>query len=179
MTDTPQRPFLVRLLLGLAQLVVGFGVFVYSLLDELLFPIFRPLITWLGKLALFERLERMIGRSPPYVVLLMLATPFALIEPAKLFAVYLIATGKVLTGAGLMLVAQVLSLLICERIFHAGREPLMRIGWFRVLIGWLVGLRDAAFGWVKATAIWRAASAQVRRIREWFRSLFRGTQPPH
>ena len=163
--------------MGLAQLVVGIGVFFYSLLDELLFPVFRPFIAWVGKLALFERLGRLIGRSPPYVVLVMLATPFALIEPAKLFAVYLIATGQVLAGAGLMLVAQVMSLLICERIFHAGREPLMRIGWFRVLMGWLVGLRDAAFGWVKATAVWRAASAWARSVRAWFKKLLGGAGP--
>jgi hypothetical protein len=70
----------------------------------------------------------------------------------------------------------VLSLTICERIFHAGREPLMRIGWFRVTIRFVVGLRDAVFGWVKSTAIWRAAAGLARSVREWVVGLFRGAK---
>ncbi len=74
-----------------------------------------------------------------------------------------------------MLAAQVLSLMICERIFHAGRGQLMKIGWFWASVRWLVGLRDAAFGWVSAMPLWQGAMAQVRRVRNWFRRLFGGS----
>jgi len=47
----------------------------------------------------------------------------------------------------------------------------MKIGWFARLMGWVVGLRDWAFGWVKATVAWRAAARIARSTRDWFRSL--------
>lgn len=179
MDEKPAGPIVVRWLNRAARFVVGVVVFAYALLDELLFPVFRPLIRWLGGLALFERLGRLIASSPPYAVLVMLATPFLLIEPAKVYALYLLATAHWLSGAGTMLAAQVLSLMICERIFHAGRGQLMKIGWFWASVRWLVGLRDAAFGWVSAMPLWQGAMAQVRRVRNWFRRLFSGGAEPN
>ncbi len=56
MDEKPAGPIVVRWLNRAARFVVGVVVFAYALLDELLFPVFRPLIRWLGGLALFERL---------------------------------------------------------------------------------------------------------------------------
>jgi hypothetical protein len=171
MTDEQAIPAWRRVIRGIGRAVVTIAVVIYTLLDELLFPLFRPLIRWLGHLQLFQRLGALIGRLPPYVALALLAVPFVIIEPAKLFAVYWGATGHVVQGTILLLIAQVLSLLICERIFHAAYEPLMRIGWLKALLGWLFGLRDRAIGWAKSTAAWQAAVGWVRGAREWLRGL--------
>jgi hypothetical protein len=162
-----------RVIRAIGRAVVTVAVVIYTLLDELLFPLFRPLIARLSALRLFQRLGAAIGRLPPYVALGLLAVPFVVIEPAKLFAVYWGATGHVVQGTILLLVAQVLSLLVCERIFHAAYGPLMRIGWLKVLLGWLFGLRDKAIGWAKSTAAWQAAVGWVRGAREWLRGLLR------
>jgi hypothetical protein len=158
-----------HLLRLVVRIVVAVFVVGYTLLDELLFPLFRPLIRWLGHLRLFERIGVLIGQLPPYVVLVLLAVPFVLIEPAKVYALLLIATGHIVTGVGLMLVAQVLSLLILERIYHAGHAPLMRIGWFKAVMGWVIALRDKALGVIRATAAWRFAVRQARRVKAWSR----------
>lgn len=156
---------------GALRFVVAIGVVIYTILDELLFPLVRPLIGWLGHLRLFERLGQLIGRSPPYAVLVLLAVPFVIIEPAKVYALYLFATGHLVSGVVLLVVAQILSLLICERIYHAGHGPLMRIGWFRTLMTWIVALRDKALGLIRSTAAWRATTRMVRGVREWFRGV--------
>ena len=155
----------------IARIVVTIGVVIYTLLDELLFPLFRPAIHWLGELRLFQQLATLIQRLPPYGVLALLAVPFIVLEPAKLFAIYWGAVGHPAQGVILLLIAQVASILTCDRIFHVGYEPLMRIGWFNRLMAWSIGLRDLALDRAKSTGVWKAAAAFGRGIRDWFRSL--------
>ena len=162
----------IRIVRGLVRIVVGIGVVGYTLLDALLFPLVRPLLGWLGRLRVFERLGRAIGQLPPYAALVALAVPFAAIEPAKVYALYLVAIGQAVAGIGLLILAQVLSLLVCERIYHAAHAPLMRIGWFRALMGWVTRLRDRALGWIRATAAWRLAAQVAKRVRDWLLGLF-------
>ena len=171
MSEIDDRPGWLRAVRATARVIVAIGVVVYTLLDEVLFPLFRPLIAWLGHLKLFERLGALIGSSPPYLALLLLAVPFAIIEPAKVYALFLFASGHILLGPALLVVAQVLSLLICERIYHAGYAPLMRIVWFRRLMAWLVTLRDKALGWIRSSAAWQWSRGVAVRIRAWFRGL--------
>lgn len=161
----------MAILRAVLRFFVTIGVVIYTVLDELLFPLVRPLLKALGDLRLFQKLAGWIRSLPPYVVLVLLAVPFILIEPAKVFALYWTATGHVVQGALLLLVAQIVSLLTCERIFHVGYEPLMRISWFKRLMAWLFGLRDKAMGWAKSTRIWQAAAQTVTSIRTWFRGL--------
>jgi len=160
---------------AIARFVVAVLVVAYTLLDELLFPLFRPAIRWLSELRLFQRLGALIARLPPYVALVLLAVPFVIIEPAKVGALWVMATGHVIEGVVLLLIAQVLSLLICERIFHAAYEPLMRIGWFASVLGWLFGIRDRALALARGTAVWKAAVAIGRGVRDWVRGVLAGS----
>jgi hypothetical protein len=155
----------------IARIVVTIGVVIYTALDELLFPLFRPAIRWLGRLQLFQLLAKAIRGLPPYAVLALLIVPFIVLEPAKLFAIYWGAVGHPLQGVLLLLVAQVASILTCDRIFHVGYAPLMRIGWFNQLMIWVIHLRDLALGWAKSTGVWKASAVFVRGIRDWFRGL--------
>ena len=104
-------------------------------------------------------------------MLVLLAVPFVIIEPIKVFAVYWGATGHVIQGGALLLVAHLVSILTCDRIYHSGHGQLMKIIWFARLMAWLVRLRDKAFAWARSTAAWRAASAMARSIRDWFRGI--------
>ena len=165
---------MMDVLKAVARFAVAVAVVAYTLLDELLSPVFRPAIRWLSALRLFQRLGEAIGRLPPYGALVLLAVPFVIIEPAKVGALWVIATGRVVEGTVLLLIAHAMSLLICERIFHAGYGPLMRIGWFRALLDWLFSIRDRAIAWGKDTAAWKAAVGVARNVREWVRGVVTG-----
>jgi len=88
----PANPFVSTLRFA-ARLIATIVVVVWAVFDELLFQPLRPLVRWLSGLRLFEAIGALIGRAPPYGVLVMLAVPFALIEPLKIVALYWIATG--------------------------------------------------------------------------------------
>ena len=159
----------MRAIKAVGRFIVAVAVIGYMLLDELLFPLFRPLIAWLAGLRLFQRLGQWLGRIPPYLALVAFAVPFVIIEPVKVAAIWWAGIGHVVTGTIGLLLAHALSLLVVERIFHAAYVPLMRIGWFAKLLGWLFGIRDRAIALVKATSAWRLAAQWARGLREWFR----------
>ncbi|WP_421759118.1 hypothetical protein [Devosia sp.] len=169
--NTPERPLWQQVIRAVARFVVTVAVVFYTLLDELLFPLFRPAIRWLGELQLFQALGRLIQRLPPYALLVLLAVPFIVIEPAKVFALYWGAVGHPFQCLILLIIAQIVSILTCDRIFHVGYEPLMRIGWFKRLMSWVIGLRDKALGWAKATEVWKASVAMIRSVRTWFQGV--------
>lgn len=166
-----QNPLPMRALRAVGRFFVAVAVVGYTILDELLFPLFRPVIRWLTGLRPFQRLGEWLGRLPPYAALVALGVPFVIIEPAKVVALWWVGTGHVISGTIALLLAHALSLLVVERIFHAVYRPLMRIGWFARLLGWLFAIRDRAIAMVKSTAAWRAASMWARGLREWFRGV--------
>lgn len=158
----------LRALVAVLHAAVTAAVLLYEVLAAIFAPVLRPLWRWLSSLRLFQAIGDWIGRQHPYVVLLLLGVPFVVIEPAKYVAVIWGVLGHPAEGAIALVVAEVLSLLVCERIFHAGYEPLMRIGWFNRSLFWLLGLRDRAVAWAKATAAWRLAKETWQRVREAF-----------
>lgn len=146
------------------------AVVVYVALDGLVGFALRPVNRWLSSLAIIERLGAWIASLPAYVVLFLLLVPFAFAEPAKIFALYLMGTGHVVSGLILIVIAYLVSLLVVERLYHAGREKLHTIPWFARLMDWLTALRDRFLDWARATAAWRAARRLVEDVKAWFGS---------
>lgn len=171
MTNEQAVPAWRRVIRATGRAVVTIAVVIYTVLDELLFPLFRPLIRWLGGLRLFQRLGAWLGRLPSYGALVALGVPFVIIEPAKVVAIWWAGTGHIVSGTIGLLFAHALSLLVVERIFHAAYQPLMQIDWLSRLLGWLFALRDRAIGWARSTAAWQAAAGWVRGVREWLRGV--------
>lgn len=157
---------LVRLLLIPVDLVVAFVI----VLDELVRPLYRPLLAWLGAFRLVARLEAAIGRLPPYGVLAMLAVPFAVAEPLKLFSLLLLARGAWLSGIVTMALGHLTSFVLVERVYQAGRAQLLTIPWFARCMEWLDRIRQVVVERVKQTGAWRRAWALARAVRERARS---------
>src|SRR3569623_2706377 len=162
---------LLTMLRAIGRFVVGIFVVGYAILDTLLFPLFRPWIRVLAGLRRFEAIGALIVKLPPYVVLLILAVPFVVREPLKVFALYWFALGHLIQGGILLIVAHGASILTLERLYQAGKPQLMKIGWFARVMGWLGALRDAALNLAKSTAAWKWAAETGSAVRAWFRSL--------
>ena len=144
-SNRPDR--LQRLLLLAAEGVIIF----YLALDALVAPLFRPLLRWLAKLQLVLRFERFVADLPPYGILALLAIPFGVAELAKVYAVFLIATGLERTGWTIFILAYLVSFIFVERTYSAGKAKLRTIGWFARLMDWLAAFRDRLLEWVRST----------------------------
>ena len=162
------RPDGLRRLLLLA--VEGLIIF-YLALDALVAPVFRPLLRWLAKLRFVIRFERLVADLPPYAILALLAIPFGIAELAKVYAVFLIATGRERTGWTIFILAYLVSFIFVERTYNAGKAKLRTIGWFAKIMDWLAAFRDGLLAWVRSTPAFAFFSRLKRRfagvIRRW------------
>lgn len=165
-----------RGLRGLFLWVAKAVVIVYVVLDGLATPIIQPLLRWVAKLRIVIRLQGAVAALPPYAILVLLGVPLAFAEPAKLYALVLMGQGHFTMGLATMAMAYLVSLVIVERIYHAGRAKLKTISWFAKLMEWLTGIRERLLAWARTTRIWvfsvrvkRAARALTVKLRLLFR----------
>ena len=157
-----------RLFLLPAKAVVVF----YVVLDGIVTPVVRPLLGWVARLRFVIRLQDVVAALPAYAILVLLAIPFAFAEPAKIYALYLITAGHFATGLVTISMAYLVSLLIVERIYHAGRMKLATIPWFAKLMDWLIGIRDRLLAWARATQVW-AYSVKLKQKARAFAAKLR------
>ena len=170
------KPSLLRTVLSIpAEIVVG----LYVVIDGIVSPLFRPLVRWLSRLQLVKRLEHAIGSMPPYLLLVLLVVPFAFAEVAKVYALFMMGEGHFKSGMTLFIMAYVVSILVCERTFHAGKKQLLTIPWFAKLYDWVMMIRDHILAWFRTTWIWAKAvelrqtmRIATRRLKDRVRATF-------
>ena len=145
----------------LAEIVVA----VYLLLDAIVSPIVRPTLRFFGELRIVAQLRSWIERLGPYPSLALLLVPVAFVEPAKLGALYLIGLGHVVSGTALLILAQILSVLLVERLFVIVKPRLLELAWFARLWGWFVAIRDPALRWLLTRAAWILRLRILAKVR--------------
>src|SRR4051794_25308383 len=121
-SSRPLRQALRVPLLVLAVVVV--------LIDDLFRSFVIPAVRALPRLKAVQRLETAIARLPAYGILTLFLVPLAVIEPFKIYALYLLGQGSILSGLFVFFVAKVVGLGLAERLFAIGRTQLLSIAWF-------------------------------------------------
>jgi len=135
------------------------------LLDELVRPLYRPLIRRIAALRLMQLFEHWVGGLPAYAVLVLLVVPYAVVEPLKFVALVWIAGGSVRGGTVLFVVAHLVSFVLIERIFSAGRTKLMTIAWMAWLIETAASVRRSVVAWLGLDGFRKEAARLWRRLR--------------
>jgi len=145
--------------------VVGALAMAYVVVDVLLGLLFRPLYRYLARLPFLDRLAASIRKLKPYPSLALFLVPIIILEPAKPIAAYALAEGHVYFAVGIFAGAELLKLVIVERLFQITRDKLMSIPAF----AWAYGRWKLVSDWLASTGIWRAARRLAFRARSTFR----------
>src|SRR5690348_7504717 len=74
--------------------------------------------------------RRYLQSCNPYISLVVLALPVAIVEPLKLVGVWVFGTGHFLTGTIVIASAYTGSLLVVHRLFKIVKANLLRLSWF-------------------------------------------------
>ena len=146
-------------------------VAILIILDEIARPLYRPLALWIASLRLVELAEVQIAKLNRYAILFLLAVPFAIAEPLKVYGVLLLGEGRLWRGLIVLAIAYLASFLLIERIYHAGRDKLLSIGWFAWIMERIAWIRSSITDWLKATPIWAAAVSTKKAVVNWWRAL--------
>jgi hypothetical protein len=113
---------------------------VYFATEDLARFLVAPVLAGLAKLRLWQLVESLIAKLPPYGTLCVLAIPMLLLEPVKLAALWWIASGRLLAGAAVLIAAKIVGMAVILRL-HAIAEPkLLSIGWYK-------RIHDRVLGW--------------------------------
>jgi hypothetical protein len=158
-----------RILTGIFKPLVVVVAAIYFVIDGLILAALRPLLKRILHLKLFRWIERWIESLGPYSTLAVFLIPLVLLEPVKPVSAYLIASGHFMSGSLALVLAEVLKILIVERVFHVGRPKLMTIkafAWtYDFVAGWLT--------WLQALPPWQLVSRRFRDLVRWMRKLKR------
>jgi hypothetical protein len=140
----------------------------------------RPLSNLLAKLARFRvwaLIELWLAGLPPYGALLALGVPSAILIPAKLFGVYLLALGHVVTAMLVLIAAKIASTALIARIFILTKPALMQIGWFQRAYDAFVPWQEALFAWIRSSWVWRYGRVVKWRAKGYLRRSFAALRP--
>ena len=136
------------------------------LLDDAFRAVVLPAVRALAGLALIRRVEARIAGLPPRAILLLFVVPLAVIEPFKIYALYLIGQGRFAAAVTAFVVAKVVGLGLAERLFAIGRDKLLSIPWFAWCHGRILAIRHRVHEWLQQWRIWRQAVDAVRALRQ-------------
>jgi hypothetical protein len=139
----------------------------YLVADAVFMNVAKPLADWIGKHAIFRKLRGWIANLSPYSTLALFCVPLIVLEPAKPISAYLIGTGHIIWGVATFTVAEILKLVLVERLFHISRSKLMSIPVF----AWAYGRWRQAVGWFKSTDAWTTVRRVVQKTNFMLRSL--------
>lgn len=157
------RQILPRLL----RPIVFIFAIIYFLVDALFGSLLYPLVLWIGRLPIFPRMRAWIGSVGPYSALAMFIVPLAVLEPAKPVGTYLIATGNFRKGVAVIVGAEILKLIVVERIFHINREKLLSIPAFAWIYHFIMGWLD----WLKQLPPWRYLKGKFEQLKSFAKNL--------
>jgi hypothetical protein len=86
--------------------------------------------------------HRWLKRRGPYQSLAIVATPLAVVEPAKLVALAIVGKGHWLWGLSVMVAAYSTSIFFLHRLFKIVKPKLLKLAWFARLWRWFTRLRS-------------------------------------
>jgi hypothetical protein len=150
-----------RLSKALTNLLVLAIAIPYFLLDAMFATAAIPLSRWIAGHWAFARMHRWILSLPPYPTLLLLTVPVIVLEPVKPVGVYLIGTGHATLGLSALAIAEILKLVLIERLFSVSRDKLLTIPAF----AWAYGKYSAVKSWLMSFETWQLALRWSRTAR--------------
>jgi hypothetical protein len=143
----PRRPSLNRIFKPFVFVLAA----IYFVVDAAFWTVAGPITRLLGDHWIFERARTWIMSLRPYPSLALFVVPVAVLEPAKPLAAYLTATGHFGSGLVILGIAELLKLVLIERLFKLSRDKLMSIPAF----AWGYGNFCQARNRVESLDAWR------------------------
>ena len=126
---------------------------IYFVVDAAVWMLAKPVIRWLADHWIVGRLRSWVMSLGPYPTLALFIIPVIILEPAKPLAAYLTATGQVMSGLIVLGVAELLKLVLVERLFCISRDKLMSIPAF----AWCYAKFQLVVSWITSLGAWRLA----------------------
>jgi len=141
------------------------AVAIYFIADVLFLSSVQPISRWCATNFPMPKVRAWIRSLPPYPSLALFSVPVIVLEPVKMVAAYMAATGQVIWAAITFIVGELLKLVLVERLFALTKTKLMKIPAF----AWTYNQYERAKAWVMETGAWKAARSLGLSLRDYCR----------
>src|SRR6201985_2133187 len=117
------------------KLIAYIAAAVYFIAGVLFVSVAKPISRWFAANFPLPRVRAWITSLPPYSCLALFSVPVILLEPVKMIAAYMAATGQFIWAAATVIVGELLKLVLVERLFELTKTSLMKIPAFAWAFG--------------------------------------------
>src|ERR1700742_1428772 len=100
---------------------------IYFVVDGLFLSLIRLFSRWTPAAFPMPKWRPWIRSLPPYPCLALFSVPVIVLEPVKMVAAYMAATGQFIVAAVTFIVGELLKLVLVERLFELTKSKLMTI----------------------------------------------------
>ena len=143
------------------------------LIEEFIWDWTAALMAKLGAMRLVRAIESRISTLLPPWALVTFLLPSLILIPAKLAGLHVIASGHLLLGSGVFLLAKLLGMALFSRIFNLTRPALMQLGWFARLYAVVMGYRNRIHYYLDNWAAYQRIKLHIKALVASFKSFFK------
>lgn len=138
------------------------------LVEEALWDWTAKLMARISQNKLIHTVESYIASLSPYWALLVFCAPMVLLEPAKIYALAAISSGKLFVGVMIFIIAKVVGFALFSRIFNLTKPALLQIGWFCSIYDWVMKYRNKIHAYLDS---WEAYQNVKKQAKEFVASI--------
>src|ERR1700757_3867516 len=149
------------------KLIAYIAAAIYFIADVLFVSVAKPISCWFAANFPMPRVRAWIKSLPPYPCLALFSVPVILLEPVKMIAAYMAATGQLIWAAVTFVVGGLPKPWLVERLFDLTKNKLTKIPAF----AWAYRHYALAKAWVRQTEAWKALRSLSGSIRERIKEL--------
>jgi hypothetical protein len=124
-----------------------------------------------GRLKSINRFETFLAKQNRYLLLAFFTFPFLIMIPAKLYGLFLIASGKVVRGVIIFVMAKALITALVTRLFVISRDKLLQIEAFAAFYYWLMRKKAWLYSEVRKLPGWQTTRIRIAKIKMRLRSF--------
>ncbi len=137
----------------------------WMLFEEWVWDNILAVMAYATRLRAVRTIEAFLRRQHPYTLLVLFVFPFLIMVPAKLFGLYLIASGRVFRGISVFVIAKVTITALVTRLFVVSKDKLMLIPSFAAFYSWFDEKRKWLYSEVRKLQAWQTARELIRKFR--------------
>jgi hypothetical protein len=168
-----QGDLLLRKLKRLLLVTLSWFAAIVFLIEEAIWDWTGALMAKLGAVRLIRAIEaRITALLPPWALVTFLL-PSLILIPAKLIGLHAIATGHVLLGGSVFLLAKLLGMALFSRIFNLTRPALMQLAWFARLYTFVMFYRNRIHGYLDNWVAYQRIKLRIKTFVATVKSVFK------
>jgi hypothetical protein len=127
----------------------------------------------IGRLKVINRFETFLVKQDPYLLLSLFLFPFLIMIPAKIYGLYLVASGKVVRGISIFVLAKGIITALVTRLFFVSKGKLMQIEAFAAGYYWIKEKKEWLYAELNKLPAWQVAKKKVTELKRLIKkSLF-------